>query len=162
MTASWTSRYSSLIYCISVALFFLPALFIVEEAELIPEPPSLPDRIPETIPNFADILDVELKKQTFFNFIEPLVDDINAGILNQRQRVIGIRDKISRNEDLPNSDLGYLSTLTETFEMELDDYVSQEFLNVLLRRVDKIPASLALAQAANESAWGTSRFAQNG
>jgi Bax protein len=32
----------------------------------------------------------------------------------------------------------------------------------LLRRVDAIPASLALAQSANESAWGTSRFAKDG
>ncbi|MBT8145319.1 MAG: glucosaminidase domain-containing protein, partial [Gammaproteobacteria bacterium] len=31
-----------------------------------------------------------------------------------------------------------------------------------LKRVDKIPAPLALAQAANESAWGTSRFALEG
>ena len=32
----------------------------------------------------------------------------------------------------------------------------------LLLRVDEIPTSLVLAQAANESAWGTSRFAQDG
>jgi Bax protein len=32
----------------------------------------------------------------------------------------------------------------------------------LLKRVDTIPVSLALAQAANESAWGTSRFALEG
>ena len=32
----------------------------------------------------------------------------------------------------------------------------------LLRRVDVVPPSLALAQAANESAWGTSRFARDG
>ena len=35
-------------------------------------------------------------------------------------------------------------------------------MNVLMRRVDTVPASLALAQAAEESGWGTSRFAQEG
>src|SRR5690606_11880502 len=35
-------------------------------------------------------------------------------------------------------------------------------LRVLLRRVDVLPSSLVLAQAANESAWGTSRFAVEG
>jgi Bax protein len=162
MNAPRTSRYTSLTYCISVALFFLPVLYFVEEAELILEPSSLPDQIAETIPDFTDILDVELKKQIFFNFMEPIVDDINADILTQRQRVFAIRDKVSGNGELNNSDLRYLSTVTEIYEMEADDYGSLEFLNVLLRRVDKIPASLALAQAANESAWGTSRFAQSG
>jgi len=37
-----------------------------------------------------------------------------------------------------------------------------ELLFELLKRVDNIPAPLALAQAANESAWGTSRFALEG
>ena len=162
MTASWTSRYTSLIYCIAVALFFLPVLYLSDDVELIPVSPSIPDRIPETIPDFADILDVELKKQTFFNFIEPLVDDINADIQKQRQGVLVIWDKVSRNDNPTNSELSYLSSLAKTYEMQADDYASLAFLTMLLRRVDEIPTSLALAQAANESAWGTSRFAQNG
>lgn len=35
-------------------------------------------------------------------------------------------------------------------------------LDALLRRVDVVPVSMALAQAAEESGWGTSRFAQHG
>ena len=38
----------------------------------------------------------------------------------------------------------------------------QDLIDELLVRVDIIPVSLALAQAANESAWGTSRFAREG
>ena len=37
-----------------------------------------------------------------------------------------------------------------------------ELTKELIRRVDVIPTSLVLAQAANESAWGTSRFAREG
>ena len=37
-----------------------------------------------------------------------------------------------------------------------------ETLDALLIKVDKIPVSLALAQAAIESGWGTSRFAYEG
>ena len=37
-----------------------------------------------------------------------------------------------------------------------------EDIDELLRRVDVIPVSLAIAQAAEESGWGTSRFAQTG
>lgn len=35
-------------------------------------------------------------------------------------------------------------------------------LDLLLRRVDTVPVSLAMAQAAIESGWGTSRFALHG
>ena len=38
----------------------------------------------------------------------------------------------------------------------------QGFFSRLLSRVDSLPESLVLAQAANESAWGTSRFARQG
>ena len=37
-----------------------------------------------------------------------------------------------------------------------------DLVNALLVRVDTVPASLALAQAAKESGWGTSRFAREG
>ena len=47
--------------------------------------------------------------------------------------------------------------------MELSQFASdQDIINELILRVDVIPVSLALAQAANESAWGTSRFALEG
>ena len=45
---------------------------------------------------------------------------------------------------------------------EADFDTRQEWLDELLFRVDVVPTSLALAQAANESAWGTSRFAREG
>ena len=38
----------------------------------------------------------------------------------------------------------------------------QSMLQKLLRKVDVIPVELVLMQAANESAWGTSRFARQG
>ena len=39
---------------------------------------------------------------------------------------------------------------------------NEEDWKILLRRVDTIPVSLALAQSASESAWGSSRFAVQG
>jgi len=44
-------------------------------------------------------------------------------------------------------------------EVDLTDRVLQD---KLLRRVDTLPPSLVLAQAAEESGWGTSRFAAEG
>lgn len=163
MPTSWTAKKTSLTYCFILLLFFVPIFFLFEEAEeplVVLEDVVLPE--PSPVPDFANILDVQLKKQTFFNYIEPYVHEVNDAILVQRNRVLEIRDKLNNGQDLSQSDLGFLNRLAEQYELEVEDYSSQEFLTVLLRRVDKIPVSLALAQAANESAWGTSRFAQDG
>ncbi len=163
MQISWSAYKSSLIYCLIVLLFFLPISLLQVRDSGEPKPPVieiLP--LPLEIPDFASILDVQEKKQSFFDFIEPFVDQVNIEIFQQRQRVLAIQNKIHDGEDLSSSDLRQLSTLAELYELDTDDLTDAEFLAVLLRRVDKIPASLALAQAANESAWGTSRFAQYG
>ncbi len=49
--------------------------------------------------------------------------------------------------------------LAITYSVDTEAENDQDLVNELLLRVDVIPASLVLAQAANESAWGTSRFA---
>ena len=69
---------------------------------------------------------------------------------------------MKKGEFPEDSEMRFLSTLSEKYELDTDDLLDPDFLALLLRRVDKIPASLALAQAANESAWGASRFAQDG
>jgi len=53
-----------------------------------------------------------------------------------------------------------LQELLIKYRVNTDDEDEQKEL--LLLRVNTIPPSLVLAQAANESAWGTSRFAQEG
>jgi len=166
MQISWSAYKTSLTYCLIVLLFFLPISISIstklnDSAEPEPIVIEIPD-LPDEIPDFARINDVQVKKQSFFNFIEPFVDQVNIEIIQQRQRVLAIQAKMQQGEELSASDLRYLSTLAELYELDTDDLTDAEFLTVLLRRVDKIPASLALAQAANESAWGTSRFAQQG
>ena len=166
MQISWGAYKTSLTYCLIVLLFFLPISISIstklkDSAEPQPLVIEIPD-LPDEIPDFASINDVQVKKQSFFNFIEHFVDQVNIEIIQQRQRVLAIQAKMQDGEELSASDLRYLSTLAELYELDTDDLTDAEFLTVLLRRVDKIPASLALAQAANESAWGTSRFAQQG
>lgn len=163
MKPSWISDKAPPIYCLLLLVIFSTVFFTVQE-DIAPEEPLIVEEepLPEIVPDFASIMDVDLKKQLFFDFIEPYVDQVNREIIQERSRILSIREKISRREDLTASDIRYLSTLAELYELETDDITGQEFMTILLRRVDKIPASLALAQAANESAWGTSRFAQDG
>ena len=55
-----------------------------------------------------------------------------------------------------------LRHLARRYRVSGDPVKDPRARDALLRRVDVIPVSLVLAQAANESAWGTSRFAREG
>ncbi len=52
--------------------------------------------------------------------------------------------------------------LAKRYRVPLQDKPTEVFWSRLAKRVDVVPVELALAQAANESAWGTSRFARQG
>ena len=118
---------------------------------------SNPFTLNSSIPDFSTYTDVREKKQDFFQFLQPKIKYANDRILNERRELIEIQ---SHFPDLSNSQLKLLSQLTEKYEV--DETEVHDRINELLVRVDIIPASLAMAQAANESAWGTSRFAQEG
>ena len=125
MNTAWKSANPSLLYCLILLLIFAPALYFfkdVVEPELDLAEDILP--LPEEMPDFANILDVDLKKQMFFDFIEPYVDQVNAEILQQRARVAEIRDKVMAGQDLSQSDLRYLSTMAEQYEMEAEDLLA--------------------------------------
>lgn len=79
------------------------------------------------------------RKQIFFRLLLPLIAKANAEVRAERATVIA-------GEASP--------TLFAKYKVEPGD------LERLKRRVDVIPASLVVAQAALESGWGTSRFAQ--
>ena len=53
-------------------------------------------------------------------------------------------------------------TLAEKYQLKPDDHELPVMVWHLLQRVDVVPVSLVVAQAANESAWGKSRFAREG
>lgn len=133
-------------------------LSIAAPPEALVEPPILPSNIPD----FATINDVTEKKATFFEFLSPYVETVNQQILIQRQRLIALREKLNNGLTLNRNEMSYLSSLRVEYELENESLNTRNLINRLLKRADIIPSSLALAQAANESAWGTSRFAVEG
>lgn len=114
------------------------------------------------LPDFAAIPDIDIKKQVFFDFLQPYIDAKNREVQRERERLLGLVEKIRSGYVLNTAENGFLLELSKTYEVPTDDLLDQAFVQLLLRRVDVIPPSLVLAQAANESAWGTSRFAQEG
>ena len=94
----------------------------------------------------------KLKKETFIKIVLPLIVAENERILADREKL-----KILSNKKF-TSDLE-----KQWLRQKLLEYkVKKGDLKQLLERMDIIPTSIALAQAAKESGWGTSRFALEG
>lgn len=98
------------------------------------------------------------RKAKFFAYFEPLVKTQNAQILEDRETVLALQEK----GKLYWWNKRTLSQLTEKYRFDEFDPENPKSWSDLLRRVDKVPASLVLAQSAHESGWGTSRFAKDG
>ncbi|MGR0277916.1 glucosaminidase domain-containing protein [Marinomonas dokdonensis] len=110
-------------------------------------------------PNFAEIVDVKERKKAFFNFLKPYVDEKNQLILQDRKL---LKTFLNNKRKLTANEVKWISALRKSLKLEVKESYSKADLNALLNRLDIIPVSLVLAQAANESAWGTSRFATMG
>ena len=96
--------------------------------------------------------DTRQKREVFIKIILPLILDENAKITKDRKKLFKI---ISKNFNT----VGERVWLKRRFkEYKIDD----QDLAKLKMRMDIIPVSIAIAQAANESGWGTSRFALEG
>ncbi len=109
------------------------------------------------LPDFSVYQDVKEKKKAFFAYLLPLIEEANTRVLAERQVV---EKWYLAPDELSERDRDILQELLIKYRVNTDDEDEQKEL--LLLRVNTIPPSLVLAQAANESAWGTSRFAQEG
>ena len=95
---------------------------------------------------------VQLKKETFIKIVLPLIVAENEKILDDRERLKVLMDKKFTTD-----------TEKQWLRQKLLEYkVKRSDLNELMLKMDIIPVSIALAQAAKESGWGTSRFALEG
>jgi Bax protein len=161
-----------LFIAISVWALMLPFVREVDEAptEIVVEDqaPSDTPIIEEKplhnvkLPNFAEIADVGQKKQAFFDFIKPHVIAENKRILEERATIEIALMMLQFEEPLTGTQESKIKRIFSKYKLNDDGELTVERLQAALRRVDIIPRELALMQAANESAWGTSRFARLG
>ena len=98
------------------------------------------------------IKSTQKKKDTFIKIVMPLILDENSKILEDRKKLFKILGKQSNSR-------GEKVWLKRRFK---DYRIKKEDIAELKLRMDIIPTSLAIAQAAKESGWGTSRFALEG
>ena len=98
------------------------------------------------------IEDTKKRKNLFIQIILPLIIKENNNIRLDRKTLFTI---INKNNNT-NSEKNWLEKKYKQYGINSRD------LSILKIRMDEIPVSLAIAQAAKETGWGTSRFAQEG
>ena len=117
---------------------------------------------PEAVPDFSAYKEVTEKKQAFFDFVRPSVRIENGNIRAERQALEAVKARAKDGDMDSADDVEDIRRLAEKYRVpKRETLTNRDVLEDLLVRVDEVPEGLALAQAANESAWGTSRFAQN-
>ena len=92
------------------------------------------------------------RKEFFIQIVLPLIIQENNNIKLDRKTLFSIINKNNNS----NSEKKWLDKKYKQYGIKSKD------LSTLKIRMDEIPVSLAIAQAAKETGWGTSRFAQEG
>ena len=107
------------------------------------------DHLPVEMKNIENI---KKRKNLFIQIVLPLIIEENTKIKLDRKKLFVILNKNSNSK----SDIEWLKKKFKQYGVAKND------LSTLKIRMDEIPVSLAIAQAAKETGWGTSRFAQKG
>jgi len=107
------------------------------------------DLLPKEI---KQIESTKKKKEFFIQIVLPLILEENYLIRLDRKRLFVILNKNNNTE----SEKKWLKSKFKQYGV-----VNRDFTTLKIR-MDEIPASLAIAQAAKETGWGTSRFALEG
>lgn len=110
-------------------------------------------RVPDGL---ADVKVATDRKDVFLQVMLPLVLEANERVLQQRAQLLVIDAKLAAGQALTDEQQARLNAMAAQYG------VDPNRTDLLLRRVDAVPPSLALAQAAIESGWGTSRFVVEG
>lgn len=118
---------------------------------------TLIDRNP--LPDFSEYSQVQQKKRAFFEYMLPLIQETNQQVIAERKELDLLAENAPGLNFFQRIKLGQLA---EKYFVSQEDKTDSQVIEQLMLRVDPVPASLALAQAAIESAWGTSRFAVQG
>lgn len=112
-------------------------------------------------PNFSAISLSDDRKQTFIAWLLPLIAQENERILALRREAVRLYG-LSQQNRLSLKQKEWLVSIAIDYEVDVGNKgFDLPFWQNLLHRVDAIPPSLVLTQAAIESGWGTSRLAKD-
>lgn len=112
--------------------------------------------------DWPDITAEDTRKSGFFRTLLPLVLIANRKIAEERDQIIALQQTLGSGGSLSQSEQDWLDETATRYLVTNDDGDPAKIIEALVPRVDEVPVSLAIAQAALESGWGRSRFALEG
>ena len=115
-------------------------------------------RVPSDL---RQLREVEDRKSLFIKTVLPLILRVNEEIAEDRARLLALDARLKAGALPGPAERRWLNSLAAAYGVEPAPGALPD-LAALLLRVDEIPVALALAQAIEESGWGTSRFAREG
>src|SRR5690606_5521271 len=121
----------------------LPTLPSLQEHRPVPQAP---------LPDFALIEDTDERKQAFFQYLLPLVHHANERLLRTRHQLEALRGQL-RVRNLHIGEALWLALLAEQDRVPVEQGYETAVFARILRRIDVIPPSPGLAQAADTTAW---------
>jgi len=124
-------------------------------AWIVVEPEPEPVRVVDSAPDFRIYVAGPARKAEFLEYLRPLIAAENRRVLSQRRRL----EYFAAKTKLTEVEAAWLARIAADYKIQHNEAGKPALIGSLLERVDIVPVSLALAQAAKESAWGTSRFA---
>lgn len=138
---------------LTLAGFFLVAAGF---AWWLPEQPASTLELPAPEGSVAE------RKKAFVQALLPHIRAQNDQISEWRERIKDAHESLRKGRELDAKEQEWLYSVARRHRLPPPETLNADWTRRLLRRVDIIPADLALAQAAIESAWGKSRFARQG
>jgi len=112
----------------------------------------------EALPDFVSISDIPTRKQAFFDYMTPPIAFQNEVLRERRLVLAAIQASAEAGVELSATQNDFMALMRKRYRIP-EEATDAEALLMLDRRIDAIPPSMVLSQAAMESAWGTSRFA---
>jgi Bax protein len=122
----------------------------VRQGEAVP--PIKVERVPDDLVN----KDGGERKALFITALLPVILEVNQRVLAEREQLMFLHDKLKGGASLSMIERLWLDQLAERYGTTADK------LDELVRRVDIVPPSMAIAQSGIESGWGTSFAARTG
>jgi len=117
-----------------------------------PVPPIKVERVPDDLGNKEGAE----RKALFITALLPVILEVNQRVLVEREQLLFLRDKMNSQVELSPVERNWLDQLADRYETAADK------MDELVKRVDVVPPSMAIAQSGIESGWGTSFAARTG
>jgi len=131
----------------------------IDSGETVAIPPLIVVQIKK---GWSDNETVQFKKSIFYRVILTLILYENEAVLRERVNLLELLANRADDGSFSPEQMSQLNHLAHSYRVikeESEEPLSEENIQELITRVDIVPPSLALAQAAHESGYATSRFA---